>query len=80
MQQVDSSTCVDISLILIKNILDTIQNIQSIEGIIEIIENIRVGYNSTELEMQIKSLDSKIDIFTEINNSLPEEEKNQNIY
>lgn len=78
MQQVDSGTCADISLILIKNILDTIQSIQSIEDIVNIIENIRVEYNSTELEAQVKPLDSRIT--SKIDVLIEQEEQNQSTH
>lgn len=58
LQQVNSGTCVDISLILIKNILDIIQNIQSTEDVIEIIKSIKLDmYNTlSATDQQIVSL------------------------
>ncbi|XVN40821.1 MAG: hypothetical protein RCO49_08735 [Rickettsia endosymbiont of Argas persicus] len=68
LQQINSGTCADISLILIKNILDKVQSIQAIKDITKIIGSIRAEMYNTSSAAGQKIV------------SLVNEEKLQNTY
>ncbi len=65
MQQPDSGVCADISLILVKNLADKLQDIQSVQDVISIIQDVRIEmYGRTSEKNQetiiIKSFDAVI--------------------
>ncbi|MFP3013060.1 MAG: hypothetical protein ACEY3D_09325, partial [Rickettsia sp.] len=77
LQQSDSGVCADISLILVKNLADKLQDIQSVQDVISIIQDVRIEmYGRTSEKNQetiiVKSFDTVIskviDGLTRLNN------------
>ncbi|XVN40737.1 MAG: hypothetical protein RCO49_08255 [Rickettsia endosymbiont of Argas persicus] len=77
LQQPDSGVCADISLILVKNLADKLQDIQSVQDVISVIQDVRVEMYGRTLEKNqetiiIKSFDAVIskviDVLTRLNN------------